>query len=117
VARYLLEENGRKKSGPILSYTLEGWPEDSGPRGMELLARYRYRAFVVATFKRTSSQSPPSQAQAPEGAQAVLGASRAPTGIQPKPATKGARDSHPAIRAKARQHTALQRLNAPARGS
>ncbi len=41
VVRYLLEETSRKKSGAILAYTLEGWLEDSGPRGIELLNQYR----------------------------------------------------------------------------
>jgi len=41
VVRYLLEETGRKKSGQVLAYALEGWLEDSGPRGIELLAQYR----------------------------------------------------------------------------
>ncbi|HMO48292.1 MAG TPA: hypothetical protein PKB14_19985 [Rubrivivax sp.] len=37
IVRYLLEEAGRSKSGPIVAYTLEGWLEDSGSRGVELL--------------------------------------------------------------------------------
>ncbi len=41
VVRYLLEETSRKKSGEVLAYVLEGWLEDSGPRGIELLAQYR----------------------------------------------------------------------------
>lgn len=41
MVRYLLEETGRKKSGQVLAYTLEGWLEDSGPRGAELLSQYR----------------------------------------------------------------------------
>jgi len=41
LVRYLLEETSRKKSGEVLAYVLEGWLEDSGPRGVELLAQYR----------------------------------------------------------------------------
>ena len=41
LVRYLLEETSRKKSGEVLAYVLEGWLEDSGPRGIELLAQYR----------------------------------------------------------------------------
>ena len=41
VVRYLLEETKDTESGKIGAYLLEGWLEDSGPRGVELLARYR----------------------------------------------------------------------------
>lgn len=41
IARYLLEEAWKTKSCQVLSYCLEGWLEDSGPKGVELLARYR----------------------------------------------------------------------------
>lgn len=41
LVRYLLEEAGKKKSGEVLAYVLEGWLEDSGPRGVELLTQYR----------------------------------------------------------------------------
>lgn len=41
LVRYLLEEAGKKKSGAVLAYVLEGWLEDSGPRGVELLTQYR----------------------------------------------------------------------------
>lgn len=41
IVRYLLEEAWRKKSGKVLTYVLEGWLEDSGPRGEALLASYR----------------------------------------------------------------------------
>lgn len=41
VVRYLLDETARKKSGQVTAYTLEGWLEDSGPRGVELLTQYR----------------------------------------------------------------------------
>jgi hypothetical protein len=41
VVRHLLEETGRKKSGEVLAYALKGWLDDSGSRGIELLAQYR----------------------------------------------------------------------------
>lgn len=41
IVRYLLDEVGRHKSAKVLAYTLEGWLEDSGQRGHELLAGYR----------------------------------------------------------------------------
>lgn len=72
------------------------------------------RAFIDTTFKRVSSQSLASLVTTMGETPATSGASRATADTEPKPATKGARDSHPAVRAKARQHTALQRLNAPA---
>lgn len=72
------------------------------------------RSFMDATFKRTSSQPLSLQAQAPDQTAAAAGASRAPTGTPPKPATSSSRDIHPTVRAKARQHSALQRLNANA---
>lgn len=41
IVRYLLDEAPRKKSGQVLAYALEGWLEDSGPRGVALLTSYR----------------------------------------------------------------------------
>ena len=41
IVRYLLDEVEDKPSGKICAYLLEGWLEDSGPRGIEMLARYR----------------------------------------------------------------------------
>ena len=70
------------------------------------------RSFMDATFKRTSSQPPTLQAQATDQTAAATGASRAPIAAPPKPATSSSRGIHPTVRAKARQHSALQRLNA-----
>lgn len=41
IVRFLLEETWRKRGGKIQAYSLEGWLEDSGPRGVALLASYR----------------------------------------------------------------------------
>lgn len=41
MVRYLREELSRLKSGDILAYKIEGWLEDSGAKGVELLAAYR----------------------------------------------------------------------------
>lgn len=72
------------------------------------------RSFMDATFKRTSSQPLSLQAQAPDQTAAAAGASRAPTGAPPKSATSSSHGTHPTARAKARQHSALQRLNSHA---
>lgn len=39
MVRYLLERAWTKKSGKVTAYCLEGWLEDSGPLGAELLER------------------------------------------------------------------------------
>lgn len=72
------------------------------------------RSFMDATFKRTSSQPLTLPAQTPDETRAPLRSARTPTGATPKPATGSSRDIHPTARAKARQHSALQRLNAQA---
>lgn len=41
IVRFLLDEAWKTKSGQVLAYSLEGWLEDSGPRGVEMLQRYR----------------------------------------------------------------------------
>jgi integrase len=41
IVRFLRERAWKKKSGKVTAYCLEGWLEDSGPHGVELLARYR----------------------------------------------------------------------------
>lgn len=41
MVRYLREELTRLKSGDILAYKIEGWLEDSGAKGIELLAAHR----------------------------------------------------------------------------
>lgn len=41
IVRYLLDEAWKAKSGKVLAYSLEGWLADSGPKGQEMLSRYR----------------------------------------------------------------------------
>lgn len=41
LVRYLKEEAPRGKSAQVLAYSLEGWLEDSGPTGVQMLADYR----------------------------------------------------------------------------
>lgn len=53
VVRYLLDEAWKTKSGQVLAYTLEGWLEDSGPRGAEMLQRYREEQRARGRHART----------------------------------------------------------------
>lgn len=53
LVRYLLDEAWKTKSGQVLAYTLEGWLEDSGPRGVEMLQRYREEQRARGRHART----------------------------------------------------------------